>query len=46
VRWPARPAEHRAGLDLFVSFSIKGKRKANSLFIFLWIIKFCVDYRK
>jgi len=27
VRWPARPAELRAGLDLFVSFSIKGKRK-------------------
>jgi hypothetical protein len=27
VRWPARPAELRAGLDLFVSFFIKGKRK-------------------
>ena len=26
VRWPARPAEHRAGLDFFVSFFIKAKR--------------------
>jgi hypothetical protein len=27
VRWPARPAELRAGLDFFVSFCIKAKRK-------------------
>jgi hypothetical protein len=26
VRWPARPAEHRAGLDFFGSFCIKAKR--------------------
>jgi hypothetical protein len=26
VRWPARPAELRAGLDLFGSFFIKEKR--------------------
>jgi hypothetical protein len=32
VRWPARPAELRAGLDLFVSFSIKGKRKESFLY--------------
>jgi len=27
VRWPARPAEHRAGLDFFVTFCIKAKSK-------------------
>ena len=26
VRWPARPAELRAGLDFFGSFCIKAKR--------------------
>jgi len=26
VRWPARPAAHRAGLDFFGSFCIKAKR--------------------
>ena len=26
VGWPARPAEHRAGLDFFGSFCIKAKR--------------------
>jgi hypothetical protein len=26
VHWPARPAEHRAGLDFFGSFCIKAKR--------------------
>ena len=26
MRWPARPAEHRAGLDFFGSFCIKAKR--------------------
>jgi hypothetical protein len=25
VRWPARPAELRAGLDFFVTFCIKAK---------------------
>jgi len=29
VRWPARPAEHRAGLDFFGSFCIKAKRTEN-----------------
>jgi len=28
VRWPARPAEHRAGLDFFVTFCIKAKSKS------------------
>jgi hypothetical protein len=26
VRWPARPAELRAGLDFFGSFCVKAKR--------------------
>jgi hypothetical protein len=30
VRWPARPAEHRAGLDFFGTFFIKKKSTANS----------------
>jgi hypothetical protein len=30
VRWPARPAELRAGLDFFGSFCIKAKRTDNS----------------
>jgi hypothetical protein len=31
VRWPARPAEHRAGLDFFGSFFIKEKRTEKSI---------------
>ena len=31
VRWPARPAEHRAGLDFFGSFCIKAKRTEGCL---------------
>jgi hypothetical protein len=29
VRWPARPVEHRAGLDFFGTFFIKKKSTAN-----------------
>ena len=30
VRWPARPAEHRAGLDFFGTFCIKAKSTSNN----------------
>jgi hypothetical protein len=29
VCWPARPAEHRAGLDFFGTFRIKAKSTEN-----------------
>jgi hypothetical protein len=34
VRWPARPAELRAGLDFFGSFCIKAKRTQKDIYVF------------
>ena len=40
VRWPARPAELRAGLDFFGSFCIKAKRTESQRLELIYVLSF------